>query len=148
MQELRDTIQQLQQQQQTQATQPQVPPPILTQAMPPPVSMSLPPPEFVPPPLGSQPNQQQYYYLYPPQWYLPPETQKKECTYKQFLDCRPQEFYGSMDPAVTLNWIRQTVKALDACNCKEASRVKFSTGMLRDNASVWWDALISGLNKA
>src|SRR5581483_7736157 len=134
-------------QQRTQVSSPPVVPAITAQSMPPPIS--------VPFPTMPQSSQQQFYhpfstqgpYPYPYPLFPPVVEQKKMCTYKQFMDCKPPEYHGSPEPNVTLNWLREMVKVLDACNCEEELRVRFATRMLKGDAMVWWDSLTTHLTK-
>ena len=112
-----------------------VPTAISTQATVPPVSAPL--------PQMTQMMQQPFFYPYPQPGGYPFAFPgyKQPCTYKQFLDCKPSEYRGSPDPNITLNWLREMMKALDACNCENELKVKYASRMLKGDAMVWWDSI-------
>ena len=87
--------------------------------------------------------QQPFFYPYTQQGAYPFAFPgyKQPCTYKQFLDCKPSEYKGSSDPNVTLNWLCEMIKALDAYNCENELKVKYATRMLKGDAMVWWDSI-------
>lgn len=100
-----------------------------------------PPPNYYP-----YPSPMQGMYPYPPPPLPQPEV-KKKCTFKQFLDCKPPDYSGSPNPTITLNWLWEVDRALDACQCEPELRVIYASRLLKGDAMVWWDSLISNVPK-
>lgn len=98
-------------------------------------------------PQGSMP-QGSGSYSYPFMGFPPGMGYGHPCIYKQFLDCKPDEYHGSTDPNVTLNWLRDIAGIMDACNCEEEMRVCFATRMLKGKFMVWWDSITTHLSRA
>ncbi|XP_071714285.1 uncharacterized protein [Rutidosis leptorrhynchoides] len=73
--------------------------------------------------------------------------EKKKCTFKQFMDCKPSEYSGHRDPIVTMNWLREVERALKACQCEPELRVTYASRLLKNRAMVWWDTITAPLTE-
>ncbi|KAJ0543420.1 hypothetical protein HanHA89_Chr09g0350491 [Helianthus annuus] len=62
------------------------------------------------------------------------------CTFKTFMDCKPQTFSGAEGPVGLLRWFEKTESVFAMCNYPEGDRVKFASGTLEDGALTWWNA--------
>ncbi|XP_076881701.1 uncharacterized protein LOC143529902 [Bidens hawaiensis] len=62
------------------------------------------------------------------------------CTFKNYLDCKPNSFKGTEGAIGFLRWAEKVESAFEMCNCPPASRVKFVTGTLEDSALTWWNS--------
>ncbi|KAI3765789.1 hypothetical protein L2E82_15833 [Cichorium intybus] len=72
---------------------------------------------------------------------------KKRCSFKTFLACKPTEYYGSYEPKVTMRWIRETEQVLEVSKCHEKDKVYYASRMLKDDALVWWNTLYELVGK-
>lgn len=72
---------------------------------------------------------------------------KKMCSFKTFLACKPTEYYGSFEPKVTMRWIRETEQVLEVSKCHEKDKVYYASRMLKDDALVWWNTLYELVGK-
>ncbi|XP_071716772.1 uncharacterized protein [Rutidosis leptorrhynchoides] len=73
--------------------------------------------------------------------------EKKKCTFKQFIDCKPSEYSGHRDPIMTMNWLREVERALKACQCEPELRVTYDSQLLNNRAMVWWDTITAPLSE-
>ncbi|XP_071713057.1 uncharacterized protein [Rutidosis leptorrhynchoides] len=73
--------------------------------------------------------------------------EKKKCTFKQFMDCKPSEYSGHRDLIVIMNWLREVEQALQACQCEPELRVTYASRLLKNRAMVWWDTITALLSE-
>ncbi|XP_071733449.1 uncharacterized protein [Rutidosis leptorrhynchoides] len=73
--------------------------------------------------------------------------EKKKCTFKQFMDCKPSEYSGHRDLIVTMSWLREVERALKACQCEPELRVTYASRLLKNRAMVWWDTITAPLSE-
>ncbi|XP_071733460.1 uncharacterized protein [Rutidosis leptorrhynchoides] len=73
--------------------------------------------------------------------------EKKKCTFKHFMDCKPSKYSGHRDPIVTMNWLREVERALKACQCEPELRVTYASRLLKNRAMVWWDTITAPLSE-
>ncbi|MFS7968463.1 hypothetical protein Hanom_Chr09g00797731 [Helianthus anomalus] len=59
------------------------------------------------------------------------------CTFKTFMDCKPQTFSGAEGPVGLLRWFEKAESVFAMCNCPAGDRVKFASGTLEDGALTW-----------
>ncbi|KAJ0539214.1 putative retrotransposon gag domain-containing protein [Helianthus annuus] len=64
------------------------------------------------------------------------------CTFKMFMDCKPQTFSGTEGAVRLLRWFEKAKSVFDMCNCPAGDRVKYATGTLEDGALTWWNAQV------
>ncbi|XP_022008106.1 uncharacterized protein LOC110907430 [Helianthus annuus] len=67
------------------------------------------------------------------------------CTFKTFMDCKPQTFSGTEGAAGQLRWFEKVESVFAMCNCPVGDRVKYTTGTLGDGALTWWNAQVQML---
>ncbi|KAM0070666.1 putative transcription factor interactor and regulator CCHC(Zn) family [Helianthus debilis subsp. tardiflorus] len=70
------------------------------------------------------------------------------CTFKNFMDCRPGTFSGTEGAVGLLHWFEKLESVFEMCECPEARRVKYATGMLEGIALTWWNAQVQILGLA
>ena len=70
-----------------------------------------------------------------------PRSEPKQCTYKAFLACQPPLFEGSIEPSVTMNWLRSVEKKFGICKCEPELQVLYTSQLLRGDAMNWWDTV-------
>ncbi|XP_073030740.1 uncharacterized protein [Primulina eburnea] len=68
--------------------------------------------------------------------------------YDQFRRLGPKEFSGTTDPFAAESWIRSLEVHIRYLNMGDADRVRCTTYMLRDDASLWWEGVEHGVNLA
>ncbi|KAM0015230.1 putative transcription factor interactor and regulator CCHC(Zn) family [Helianthus debilis subsp. tardiflorus] len=64
------------------------------------------------------------------------------CTFKTFMDCKPQTFSGTEGAVGLLRWFEKAESIFAMCNCPVGDRVKFVAGTLEDGALTWWNAQV------
>ncbi|KAJ0490247.1 putative transcription factor interactor and regulator CCHC(Zn) family [Helianthus annuus] len=67
------------------------------------------------------------------------------CTFKMFMDCKPQTFSGTEGAVGLLRWFENAEEVFAMCNCPAGDRVKYATGTLEDGALTWWNAQVQML---
>ncbi|XP_071727882.1 uncharacterized protein [Rutidosis leptorrhynchoides] len=82
-----------------------------------------------------------------PMFQKPIVETKKKCTFKQLLDCKPPEYSGSSTPTVTLYWLKEIERALEACQCEPELQVTYTSRLLKNKAMSWWDSLTAPIPK-
>ncbi|KAJ0956935.1 putative transcription factor interactor and regulator CCHC(Zn) family [Helianthus annuus] len=64
------------------------------------------------------------------------------CTFKMFMDCKPQTFSGTEGAVGLLRWFEKAESVFAMCNCPVGDHVKYATGTLEDGALTWWNAQV------
>ncbi|MFS7937848.1 putative retrotransposon gag domain-containing protein [Helianthus anomalus] len=64
------------------------------------------------------------------------------------MDCRPGTFSGTEGAVGLLHWFEKLESVFEMCECPEARRVKYATGMLEGIALTWWNAQVQILGLA
>ncbi|KAM0063982.1 hypothetical protein Hdeb2414_s0003g00097221 [Helianthus debilis subsp. tardiflorus] len=59
------------------------------------------------------------------------------CTYKMFMDCKPQTFSGTEGAVGLLRWFEKAESVFAMCNCPDGDRVKYATSTLEDGVLTW-----------
>ncbi|KAI3740280.1 hypothetical protein L2E82_30706 [Cichorium intybus] len=72
---------------------------------------------------------------------------RKGCTFKSFLSCRPTEYLGSVEPKVTMRLVRETEQVMEVSKCLKGDKVYYASRLLKDDTLVWWNTLYEGLGK-
>ncbi|XP_021985184.1 uncharacterized protein LOC110881132 [Helianthus annuus] len=67
------------------------------------------------------------------------------CTFKTFMDSKPQTFSGTEGAVGLLHWFEKAESVFAMCNCLARDRVKFASGTLEDGALTWWNAQVQML---
>ncbi|KAJ0871368.1 putative retrotransposon gag domain-containing protein [Helianthus annuus] len=73
------------------------------------------------------------------------ENNPPVCTFKTFMDCKPQTFSGVEGPVGLLRWFEKAESVFAMCNCPEGDRVKLASGTLEDGSLTWWNAQVQML---
>lgn len=69
------------------------------------------------------------------------EAQKDGCSYKSFLNCKPTEFHGDIDPVIVTNWLKEIEDIFDISECSHRQRVKYASHLLKGEARNWWNMI-------
>ncbi|GJR60459.1 hypothetical protein Tco_1502621 [Tanacetum coccineum] len=64
----------------------------------------------------------------------------RECTYKDFLNCKPLSFKGTEGVVVLSQWFEKMESVLHISNCAVENQVKFATCTFLGNALTWWNS--------
>nr|GEV64029.1 putative reverse transcriptase domain-containing protein [Tanacetum cinerariifolium] len=63
-----------------------------------------------------------------------------ECTYKDFLNCKPITFKGTEGVVVLTLWFEKMESVFHISNCAVKNQVKFATCTFFRNALTWWNS--------
>ncbi|GKB75276.1 hypothetical protein Tco_0942171 [Tanacetum coccineum] len=63
-----------------------------------------------------------------------------ECTYKDFLNCKPLSFKGTEGVVVLSQWFEKMESVFHISNCAVENQVKFATCTFLGNALTWWNS--------
>ncbi|GJZ27928.1 hypothetical protein Tco_0572575 [Tanacetum coccineum] len=69
-----------------------------------------------------------------------PAQAARECSYSEFLKCKPLDFKGTEGVVGLTRWFEKMEYVFSISNCTAASQVKFATCTLQDDALTWWNA--------
>ncbi|GJR43704.1 putative reverse transcriptase domain-containing protein, partial [Tanacetum coccineum] len=64
----------------------------------------------------------------------------RECTYKDFLNCKPLTFKGIEGVVVLSQWFEKMESVFHISNCAVENQVKFATCIFLRNALTWWNS--------
>ncbi|GJS25354.1 putative reverse transcriptase domain-containing protein [Tanacetum coccineum] len=64
----------------------------------------------------------------------------RECTYKDFLNCKPLSFKGTEGVVVLSQWFEKMESVFHISNCAMENQVKFATCTFLGNALTWWNS--------
>ncbi|GKC64806.1 putative reverse transcriptase domain-containing protein [Tanacetum coccineum] len=64
----------------------------------------------------------------------------RECTYKDFLNCKPLTFKGTEGVVVLSQWFEKMESVFHISNCAVENQVKFATCTFLRNALTWWNS--------
>ncbi|GJR25853.1 putative reverse transcriptase domain-containing protein [Tanacetum coccineum] len=68
------------------------------------------------------------------------EHAARECTYPDFLKCKPLNFKGTEGVVGLTQWFEKMESVFSISNCTVACQVKFATCTLQENALTWWNS--------
>ncbi|GJU38845.1 putative reverse transcriptase domain-containing protein [Tanacetum coccineum] len=68
------------------------------------------------------------------------EHAARECTYPDFLKCKPLNFKGTEGVVRLTQWFEKMESVFSISNCTVACQVKFATCTLQENALTWWNS--------
>ncbi|GJW50628.1 putative reverse transcriptase domain-containing protein [Tanacetum coccineum] len=71
---------------------------------------------------------------------LRPAQTARECSYSEFLKCKPLDFKGTEGVIGLIRWFEKMESVFSISNCPATSQVKFATCTLQDDALTWWNA--------
>ncbi|GJS96936.1 putative reverse transcriptase domain-containing protein [Tanacetum coccineum] len=63
-----------------------------------------------------------------------------ECSYSEFLKCKPLDFKGTEGVVRLTRWVEKMESVFSISNCTASCQVKFATCTLQDDALTWWNA--------
>ncbi|KAL4564493.1 hypothetical protein LXL04_028557 [Taraxacum kok-saghyz] len=66
----------------------------------------------------------------------------KPCSYKDFLNCKPESFYGDGGVIELTRWFEKTESVFAISSCTADCKVKFAASMFMDAALTWWNGNI------
>ncbi|GJS65962.1 putative reverse transcriptase domain-containing protein [Tanacetum coccineum] len=69
-----------------------------------------------------------------------PAQAVRECSYSEFLKCKPLDFKGTEGVVGLTRWFEKMESVFSISNCTAASQVKFATCTLQDDALTWWNS--------
>ncbi|GKA70851.1 reverse transcriptase domain-containing protein [Tanacetum coccineum] len=69
------------------------------------------------------------------------------CSYKEFLDCNPKEYYGKGSVVVLTRWIKKMESVQDMSSCSIDQKMKYTAGSFVVKALTWWNTLIGTLSR-
>ncbi|GJR01990.1 putative reverse transcriptase domain-containing protein [Tanacetum coccineum] len=64
----------------------------------------------------------------------------RECTYNDFLNCKPLTFKGTKGVVVLSQWFKKIESVFHISNCAVENQVKFATCTFLGNALTWWNS--------
>ncbi|XP_022018890.1 uncharacterized protein LOC110918920 [Helianthus annuus] len=64
---------------------------------------------------------------------------RKGCSYKEFMACKPPIYNGEVDPIICQRWISDVEGVFKRTHCDVGDFVAYGTGQLRNQAKDWWD---------
>ncbi|GJU24223.1 putative reverse transcriptase domain-containing protein [Tanacetum coccineum] len=69
-----------------------------------------------------------------------PAQTARECSYSEFLKCKPLDFKGTEGVVGLTRWFKKMESVFSISNCTASCQVKFATCTLQDDALTWWNA--------
>ncbi|GJW64631.1 hypothetical protein Tco_0116515 [Tanacetum coccineum] len=64
----------------------------------------------------------------------------RECTFQDFLKCKPQNFSGTKGVVRLTRWFEKMETVFNISNCPSKYQVKYATCTLQDSALTWWNS--------
>nr|GEU34608.1 putative reverse transcriptase domain-containing protein [Tanacetum cinerariifolium] len=65
-----------------------------------------------------------------------------ECTYPDFMKCKPLNFKGTKGVFELTQWFENIETVFRICNCSVENQIKFSTCTLLGSALMWWNCYV------
>ncbi|GKA50113.1 reverse transcriptase domain-containing protein [Tanacetum coccineum] len=69
-----------------------------------------------------------------------PAQTARECSYSEFLKCKPLDFKGTEGVVRLTRWFEKMEYMFNIRNCTTSCQVKFATCTLQDDALTWWNS--------
>ncbi|XP_022007460.1 uncharacterized protein LOC110906663 [Helianthus annuus] len=66
-------------------------------------------------------------------------VERKGCSYKEFMACKPPLYHGEVDPIVCQRWLSDIEGVFERTHCDTSDFVAYGMGQLRGQAKDWWD---------
>ncbi|GJT54108.1 hypothetical protein Tco_0989162 [Tanacetum coccineum] len=73
-----------------------------------------------------------------------PAQAVRECSYSEFLKCKPLDFKGTEGVVGLTRWFEKMESVFSISNCTASCQVKFATCTLQDDALTWWNKQLLG----
>ncbi|GKC54877.1 putative reverse transcriptase domain-containing protein, partial [Tanacetum coccineum] len=64
----------------------------------------------------------------------------RECTFQDFLKCKPHNFSGTEGVVGLTRWFEKMETVFNISNCPPKYQVKYATRTLHDSALTWWNS--------
>nr|GEX73849.1 putative reverse transcriptase domain-containing protein [Tanacetum cinerariifolium] len=64
----------------------------------------------------------------------------RECTYQEFMKCKPLYFKGTEGVVELTQWFERMETVFRICNCTVENQIKFATCTLLGSALTWWNS--------
>ncbi|GJU34685.1 putative reverse transcriptase domain-containing protein [Tanacetum coccineum] len=64
----------------------------------------------------------------------------RECTFQDFLKCKPHNFSGTEGVVRLTRWFEKIETVFNISNCPSKYQVKYATCTLQDSALTWWNS--------
>ncbi|GKF91159.1 hypothetical protein Tco_0274860, partial [Tanacetum coccineum] len=64
----------------------------------------------------------------------------RECTFQDFLKCKPHNFSGTQGAVRLTRWFEKMETVFNISNCPSRYQVKYATCILQDSALTWWNS--------
>ncbi|GJR67127.1 hypothetical protein Tco_0013192 [Tanacetum coccineum] len=64
----------------------------------------------------------------------------RECTFQDFLKCKPHNFSGTEGVVGLTRWFKKMETVFNISNCPSKCQVKYATYTLQDSALTWWNS--------
>nr|GEW46790.1 hypothetical protein [Tanacetum cinerariifolium] len=64
----------------------------------------------------------------------------RECTFQDFLKCKPHTFSGTEGVVGLTRWFKKIETVFNISNCPSKYQVKYAICTLQDNALTWWNS--------
>ncbi|GKE89426.1 hypothetical protein Tco_1566901 [Tanacetum coccineum] len=64
----------------------------------------------------------------------------RECTFQDFLKCKPHNFSGTKGVVGLTRWFEKLETVFNISNCPPKYQVKYATCTLQDSALTWWNS--------
>nr|GFD01270.1 reverse transcriptase domain-containing protein [Tanacetum cinerariifolium] len=71
-----------------------------------------------------------------------PVQAARECSYSEFLICKPMDFKGTEGVVELTRWFEKMESVFSISNCTASNQVKFATCTLQDDALTWWNSYV------
>nr|GEY23594.1 hypothetical protein [Tanacetum cinerariifolium] len=65
-----------------------------------------------------------------------------ECSYSEFLKCKPLDFKGTEGVVELTRWFEKMDSVFSISNYTASNQVKFATCTLQDDALTWWNSYV------
>ena len=72
-------------------------------------------------------------------------VRSRECSYKDFTNCKPKPFYGTGRVIALSQWFEKTESVFKICSCPAAFKVKYVASTFEDKALTWWNGHVKAL---
>lgn len=72
-------------------------------------------------------------------------SRTRECTYKDFMNCKPSFFNGTGGIISLSQWFELTESISEICSCPKGSKVKFAAYTFTERALAWWNGHVKSL---
>nr|KAJ0210122.1 hypothetical protein LSAT_V11C400222870 [Lactuca sativa] len=63
---------------------------------------------------------------------------RRGCSYKTFMNCKPPIFNGEIDPVLSSTWVMEIEGTFDTSKCADEDKVIYAATMLKGEAIHWW----------